>query len=79
MHATAGELCAACGIGGGGGKAGRVGPAADTEEDFKLTVVFLEDVELFEAAIEVDAGLGPAVGGVVLFEVGVGVGEVAGG
>lgn len=38
---------------------------------------FLEEVELFQGAIEVGAGFGPGVGRVVLFEVGIGVAEVS--
>ena len=36
-----------------------------------------EEVELFQSAVEIGAGLGPGVGGVMLFEVGVRVTEVS--
>lgn len=42
-----------------------------------MAVVFLEDVELLRAAIEIGADVVPGIGEVVFFEVGVGVAEVA--
>lgn len=74
-----GECGAAGGGGGGGGEVGGVGPAADGEEEFEVAVLALEEVELFEAAVEVGAGVVPGVGGVVFVGVGPGVGQVAGG
>ena len=38
---------------------------------------FLEEVELFEGAVEIGALFGPGVAGVVLFEIGVGVAKVS--
>ena len=61
----------------GGGEVGGVGPAADGEEDVEVGVGLFEEVELLHAAVDVGADIVPGVGGVVLFEVGVGVGEVA--
>ena len=55
---------------------GAVGPAADGEEDFELPVALLEQEELLRAAVDVGAGVVPAVGRVVLVGVGPGVGEV---
>ena len=37
---------------------------------------FLEEVKLFQGAVEVGAGFGPGITGVVLFDVGVGVAEI---
>ncbi len=76
--AAAGEGGAAGGGGCRGGEAGGVAPAADAEEGFQVAVVFLEEVELLGAAVEVKAGGGPGVGRVVLFDVGVGITQVAG-
>ena len=76
LHAALGEFGAADGGRGCRREIGRVCPATDTEEDFEVAICFFEDVELLKAAVEVGAIFGPAVCGVVLFEVGVGVGEV---
>ena len=48
--------------GGGDFEVGAVGPSADGEEDLEVAVTSLEEVELLEAAVEVRAGVVPAVG-----------------
>lgn len=39
-----------------------------------MAMLLFEEIELFNAAVDVGADVVPAVSGVVLFEVGVGVG-----
>ena len=53
----------------------RVGPATDREEYFETAVALLEEVELFEGAVDVVTRVIPGVGGVVLVSVGPGVSE----
>lgn len=63
-----------CLAAGGGGcrdvEVGAVAPAADAKEDFQMAVAFLQEMELFEAAVYVGTGVVPAVGGVVFVCVG---------
>lgn len=68
------EGLAALGRGCWSGEVGGIGPAAYGEEDVEMAVLFFEEEELFYAAVGVVAGVVPGVGGVVFFEVGVGVG-----
>lgn len=70
LHGGAREGRAAGGGGCRGGEVGGVGPPADGEEGFEVTVAALEEGELFEAAVEVGAGVVPGVGGVVFVCVG---------
>lgn len=74
LDCGAGEGLASGRGGGGLGEVGGVGPAADGEEGFKVAVLLFEEEELLDAAVDVGADVVPAVGGVVFFEVGVGVG-----
>ena len=62
-----GECLAASWGGRGEGEVGGVGPSADGEEDFEVAVAFLEEVQLFYAAVDVGTGVVPGVGWVVLF------------
>lgn len=61
MNGGGGEVSATSGGRGWGCEVGGEGPAADGEEDFERAVLAFEDVELFEAAIEVDADIVPGV------------------
>lgn len=70
-----GESLSSLGGAGHAGEAGGVGPTADGKKDLELTVVLLEEVELFDAAVAVGAGVVP---GVVWGEVDVGVGPGVG-
>lgn len=55
-----------------------VGPSTDGEEGFELTVLLLEEVELFGVAVDIVADVVPRIAGEVLVGVGPGVGEEAG-
>lgn len=55
-----------------------VGPSTDGEEGFELTVLLLEEVELFGVAVDIVADVVPRITGEVLVGVGPGVGEEAG-
>lgn len=50
-------------------KVARVGPAADTEDDLQVAVSLLQEVELFDAAVDVVARVVPGIGGIVLVSV----------
>ena len=60
-----------------GREAGAVRPPADGEEGLEITVLLLQEEELFHTAVDIwAAGVVPGVGGIVLLEVGVRIGEV---
>lgn len=53
-----------------------VGPAPDGEQDFQLPVLLLEQEELLDTAVHIGANVVPRIGGVMLLDVGPGVGQV---
>lgn len=55
---------------------GGICPAANGEEGLEVPVPLLEEEELLDAAVHVCANVVPAVGWVVLFEVGIGIGKI---
>jgi hypothetical protein len=54
-------------------KIARVCPASDRHKNLQVSVLFLEQEELFDAAIYIGAHIVPRVGGVVFVSISVGV------
>lgn len=53
-----------------------ISPPADRQEGLHLPVLFLQQVKLLDAAVDIVARVVPRVTGVVLFDIGPGVGQV---